>query len=88
VRIGAEGGNGRTRITVSDRGPGVQEAFISRLFDPFSRAPDSSGKPGAGLGLAIALSYTRRLGGELRYQAGEPGATFTVDLPSASSGSD
>jgi two-component system, OmpR family, sensor histidine kinase TrcS len=80
----AEGGNGRTRITVSDRGPGVQQGFVPRLFDPFSRAADSNGKPGTGLGLAIALSYTRRLRGELHYASGRPsGATFTLDLPTS-----
>jgi K+-sensing histidine kinase KdpD len=82
VRIGAERGNGRVRITVTDQGPGVDEGFVSRLFDPFSRSAESSGKAGAGLGLAIALSYTRRLGGELRYTPGSPtGATFTLELP-------
>ena len=81
VHIGASGANGNTRITVSDHGPGVHEAFVSRLFDPFSRAEDASGKPGAGLGLAIALSYTRRLGGELEYAPGTPGAKFTLVLP-------
>jgi K+-sensing histidine kinase KdpD len=84
VRIGAEAANGRMLITVSDQGPGVQDDFVERLFDPFSRASESSGKPGAGLGLAIALSYTRRLGGALHYEAGRPaGATFTLDLPSS-----
>jgi K+-sensing histidine kinase KdpD len=84
VRIGAEAANGRMRITVSDQGPGVQDGFVARLFDPFSRAAESSGKPGAGLGLAIALSYTRRLGGVLHYEAGRAtGATFTLDLPSS-----
>ena len=82
VRIGAEGGNGRMRITVTDHGQGVDEGFVSRLFDPFSRSAESSGKAGAGLGLAIALSYTRRLGGELSYAPGSPtGATFTLELP-------
>jgi signal transduction histidine kinase/BMFP domain-containing protein YqiC len=81
VQIGAFGANGNTRITVSDHGPGVHEAFVARLFDPFSRAEEASGKPGAGLGLAIALSYTRRLGGELEYAPGTPGAKFTLVLP-------
>jgi K+-sensing histidine kinase KdpD len=82
VRVGAESRNGSTFVTVSDQGPGVSEAFVGRLFDPFSRADTSSGKPGAGLGLAIALSYTRRLGGELHYEAGKPvGATFSLVLP-------
>jgi signal transduction histidine kinase len=82
VRVGAESRNGHTHITVSDQGPGVREASVGRLFDPFFRGEDSSGKPGAGLGLAIALSYTRRLGGELHYEAGRPvGATFSLVLP-------
>jgi signal transduction histidine kinase len=82
IQIGASGANGSTRITVADHGQGIHDAFISRLFDPFSRAEEASGKPGAGLGLAIALSYTRRLGGELEYAHGTPsGARFTLVLP-------
>jgi signal transduction histidine kinase len=82
IHIGASGANGNMRITVSDHGPGIHDAFVSRLFDPFSRAEEATGKPGAGLGLAIALSYTRRLGGELEYAHGTPiGARFTLVLP-------
>ena len=82
IQIGASGENGHTRITVADHGPGIHDAFVSRLFDPFSRAEEATGKPGAGLGLAIALSYTRRLGGELEYTHGTPtGARFTLVLP-------
>jgi signal transduction histidine kinase len=82
IQIGASGANGNTRITVADHGPGIHDAFLSRLFDPFSRAEEASGKPGAGLGLAIALSYTRRLGGELEYAHATPtGAKFTLVLP-------
>jgi signal transduction histidine kinase len=84
VYIGAEGGNGRARITVSDLGPRRAAGLRPRLFDPFSRAADSNGKPGTGLGLAIALSYTRRLRGDLDYASGRPsGATFTLDLPTS-----
>jgi signal transduction histidine kinase len=82
VEVAAESRNGHTTLTVSDSGPGVPDAFVGNLFDPFSRGEGTSGKPGAGLGLAIALSYTRRLGGELRYEAGEPiGARFSLVLP-------
>jgi K+-sensing histidine kinase KdpD len=83
VEVAAESRNGHTTITVSDSGPGVPDAFVGHLFDPFSRGEGTSGKPGAGLGLAIALSYTRRLGGELQYEAGRPtGARFSLSLPS------
>ena len=82
VEVAAESRNGHTTITVSDSGPGVPDAFVGHLFDPFSRGEGTSGKPGAGLGLAIALSYTRRLGGELQYEAGRPtGARFSLVLP-------
>jgi len=67
---------------VEDRGPGVPDGFIGRLFDPFARASPAEGKPGAGLGLAIANSYCRRLGGELAYEDAYPtGARFSLRIP-------
>jgi signal transduction histidine kinase len=70
------------RISVEDRGPGISPGFATRLFDPFARANDATGKPGAGLGLAIARSYARKLGGDVFYEQAQPrGARFTVVLP-------
>jgi signal transduction histidine kinase len=70
------------RISVEDRGPGIPESFASRLFEAFARAGSASAKPGAGLGLAIALSYARKLGGDLVYEPATPtGARFTLLLP-------
>ena len=77
----SEAGDG-ARISVEDRGPGVSPGFASRLFDPFARASEATGKPGAGLGLAIARSYARRLGGDVVYEQAQPrGARFTLVLP-------
>jgi signal transduction histidine kinase len=82
VSIRATAGNGAARISILDRGPGVPEPFARRLFEPFARSNDSTGKPGVGLGLAIAQSYARRLGGELHYEPGRPkGSVFTLVLP-------
>ena len=82
ISIRAALGGGAARISVVDRGPGISEWFAGRIFDPFSRSSDAEGKPGVGLGLAIAQSYARRLGGELLYQPGRPrGATFVLVLP-------
>jgi signal transduction histidine kinase len=83
VSIRATAGNGGARISIIDRGPGVPEPFARRLFEPFARSNDSTGKPGVGLGLAIAQSYARRLGGELHYEPGRPGSVFTLVLPHA-----
>jgi signal transduction histidine kinase len=82
ISVRATARNGAATISVLDRGPGVPEPFASRLFEPFARSNDSTGKPGVGLGLAIAQSYARRLGGELHYEPGRPkGSLFTLVLP-------
>ena len=85
VSISAVTRAGEARIRVEDRGPGISPAFLSRLFDPFARPTESEGTPGAGLGLAIARSYARRLGGDLAYEPAHPkGARFTLVLPQPS----
>jgi signal transduction histidine kinase len=82
ISIRANAGGGAARISILDRGPGIPEPFATRLFEPFARSGDSTGKPGVGLGLAIAQSYARRLGGELHYEPGRPrGSLFTLVLP-------
>jgi signal transduction histidine kinase len=82
VWVNAAQDNGLTRISVTDKGPGVAEEFRSQLFEPFSRARDATGRPGTGLGLAIAQSYARQLGGQLLYERADGVTTFTLVLPS------
>jgi signal transduction histidine kinase len=71
----------RLEVTIEDRGPGVQEAFVGSLFERFTRGPTDSSE-GAGLGLSIALSFARAHGGTLTYEPAEPhGARFRLVLP-------
>lgn len=57
-------------ITIRDRGPGVPEAELSRIFEPFHRlavadeAADATTR-GTGLGLAIAARIVRAHGGHV-----------------------
>jgi signal transduction histidine kinase len=82
ITISASQAEAEARICVEDRGPGVPQAFTSRLFEAFARASEAHGRPGAGLGLAIAHSYARKLGGDLVYEPASPtGARFTLVLP-------
>jgi signal transduction histidine kinase len=69
------------RVAIRDHGTGVAPEFVGSLFDRFTRgATDSS--VGAGLGLSIALSFTRAHGGTLTYEPGEPtGSVFRLSLP-------
>src|SRR5205085_6372498 len=51
---------------VEDTGPGLSEAELKQIFEPFARgsSPGPSA-PGAGLGLTIAKMLTDLMGGEL-----------------------
>lgn len=51
-------------LTVHDHGPGVDEAHLAQLSEPFFRAPGQT-SAGHGLGLAIARRAAERHGGEL-----------------------
>jgi signal transduction histidine kinase len=67
---------------VADRGPGVPEADLGRLFQRFYKADASRAGVGSGLGLAIARSHARALGGDLvvRSRSGG-GLEFEARLP-------
>ena len=55
LEITAKAENGRVIIEIADRGPGVPEEALSRLFEPFYRPEAARGRTtgGSGLGLAI-----------------------------------
>lgn len=68
------------KITIADRGLGVQEEFVSKVFDPyFTTKPAASG-----LGLAISYSIVKKHGGLLQLESTSPeGSTFAFFLPAA-----
>jgi signal transduction histidine kinase len=79
VEIVAEPLEHRTRIRVSDNGPGLAPRARERLFQPFA----GSARPGgSGLGLAIARELLRAHGGEIRLigSTGE-GTVFELEIP-------
>jgi two-component system OmpR family sensor kinase len=61
-------------LRVSDEGPGFPPGFAPRAFERFSRADDSRGTGGAGLGLAIVAAVAEAHGGS----ASVAGAEVTV----------
>jgi signal transduction histidine kinase len=82
VRLERVGGT--ARITVSDDGPGIPEADLERVFEPFVRLETSRSREtgGSGLGLAIARTIIHAHGGDIRLaNRPEGGLTATIDLP-------
>ena len=76
----------RAVITVADRGPGIPESDLSRVFERFYRVDRARSRDpgGTGLGLAIVKHLVGLHRGEVTAGNREGGgAVFTVQLPNA-----
>jgi len=72
---------GFVELVVSDRGPGIPEGQLERVFEPFVTFREQ----GLGLGLAISRSIVTAHGGLIRAENNAGGgATFRCLLPAAS----
>lgn len=83
VEVALTGVDAAVEVTVSDRGPGIPEAQLEAIFEPFQRgAAGERARGHAGLGLSIARRIARLHGGELTVsnRAGG-GARFCLRLP-------
>jgi signal transduction histidine kinase/ActR/RegA family two-component response regulator len=87
VTIRAAAEDGMVRVSVEDRGRGMNPEFLERLFGKFEHAQGSLMREsqGAGLGLAICRHIVTAHGGSIWAEsAGEGrGATFHFTLPAA-----
>lgn len=76
-------------ITIDDTGPGIPDADLERVFDPFDRLETSRSREtgGAGLGLPIARAILRAHGGEVNLSNRPEGRLrATVRQPAANQG--
>jgi signal transduction histidine kinase len=71
-------------LVVEDEGPGIPEADLARVVEPFERLEESRsrGTGGVGLGLSIARDIAASHGGTLRLDNRTPrGLRATLELP-------
>lgn len=66
VEVDAREDEQEFRLTVSDRGPGVPEADLQAIFEPFYRGRNGHAADGFGLGLAIARRAVLAHGGRIQ----------------------
>ena len=79
IAINVVTGSDVVEIYVSDNGPGLADATLIDLQEPFFSTKPSG--VGMGLGLAIATEIITDHGGELTLGEALEGATFIVTLP-------
>jgi signal transduction histidine kinase len=78
-------------ITVRDTGPGIDPAFLPRIFGRFTQADSSPTRAAGGLGVGLSLvrELVERHGGEITVANNEHGgARFTIRLPLSKSDQD
>ncbi|MEL6769508.1 MAG: PAS domain S-box protein [Bacteroidota bacterium] len=72
------------RLVVRDTGPGIDEAFLPRIFSEFEQESQGIGRDheGTGLGLTITQRLVEKLGGAIEVKSKKGvGTTFTVTFP-------
>jgi signal transduction histidine kinase len=75
----------RTRVTVTDSGPGIAAELVPRLFQPFDRlGAERTGVAGSGLGLALCRRIVESMGGAIGVESAVgSGSTFWFELGSS-----
>lgn len=69
-------------VTIADKGIGMSEAVMARVFEKFYQGDKSHTGSGSGLGLALARRIVELHGGHIGVSSREgKGSTFTVTLP-------
>jgi PAS domain S-box-containing protein len=82
IEVAAEILDEQLILKVSDEGIGIPEKDIPHLFQPFSRATNTNGIDGHGLGLAIIKKFLDLVNGKFEVLSRvNEGSTFIIKLP-------
>lgn len=83
VDVDVAADNGFAQLRIADKGPGVPDSDLTRIFEPFYRVDDSrtAATGGVGLGLAIATRAVRLHNGSIEASNLDPGFRVTIRIP-------
>jgi signal transduction histidine kinase len=74
--------DGIVKLDLADRGIGIPESDLAKIFRPFFRGSNAAGYPGHGIGLSLVRRIAEIHGGDVHVQRrGGGGTLFTVTLP-------
>lgn len=77
--------DGSIQVIIEDKGIGIAETELKRIFEPFYRSEDIRNTEGFGLGLSLSLKIIKIHKGDLSVQSVvNKGSRFIVSLPSTS----
>lgn len=81
IHIAAAEGGAYWQFSVTDNGMGIDEAFISQIFEPFRRLHNWETIKGSGLGLAVCKRIVENHGGQIWVESkpGE-GSRFHISI--------
>ena len=84
VRVNVQHDDDRAQVNVADTGIGIDDAFLTDIFEPFRQESAGMGRSheGSGLGLAIVRRLVEVMDGTISVDSEKGvGTTFTVRLP-------
>jgi hypothetical protein len=88
IEVAVQRSAGGAEISVSDHGPGIDEAEKVKVVQRFYRGDASRGTPGVGLGLSLVQAVAKLHGSSLELKDNGPGLravlTLTIDESGAS----
>lgn len=64
-------------ISIKDNGPGIEQSFREKLFQPFQTTKEE----GTGMGLYICYGLMKSLGGSININSDERGTEVVISLP-------
>jgi len=83
IELKAERIGPRSRLSVSDDGPGIPESERLHVLEPFVRLPGAAAVAGTGLGLSLVAAIARLHHAELKLADNAPGLKVMLDFRAA-----
>lgn len=84
IELQAVHDNGTIKIEVRDDGPGIEEGDTERIFQAYETASTAAKPASVGLGLSVARTLARLMGGDVRHRRDCGWTVFSLDIPAVS----